>query len=137
MPRVRNVLFVMADQLRADYLSCYGHPTLQTPNIDALAARGCRFTRALLQSPVCGPARMSCYTGRYVTRHGATWNNDLRDDPDELVDLGTEPCRQPVLRDMADRLFEWTRQRKTRVTMTDADVERLSSFSGTRLIGLS
>jgi arylsulfatase A-like enzyme len=36
----------MADQLRADYLSCYGHPKLHTPNIDALAARGVRFSRA-------------------------------------------------------------------------------------------
>jgi len=75
MARVRNVLFVMTDQLRTDYLSAYGHPTLKTPNIDALAARGVRFTRAYVQSPVCGPARMSYYTGRYVTSHGATWNN--------------------------------------------------------------
>jgi len=75
MARVRNVLFVMTDQLRTDYLSAYGHPTLKTPNIDALAARGVRFTRAYVQSPVCGPARMSYYTGRYLTSHGATWNN--------------------------------------------------------------
>ncbi|MCJ8298698.1 MAG: sulfatase-like hydrolase/transferase, partial [Pseudomonadales bacterium] len=33
----------MCDQLRFDYLSCYGHPHLHTPNIDALAARGVRF----------------------------------------------------------------------------------------------
>ncbi len=75
MARVRNVLFVMTDQLRTDYLSAYGHPTLKTPNIDALAARGVRFTRDYVQSPVCGPARMSYYTRRYVTSHGATWNN--------------------------------------------------------------
>ncbi|MFZ1105796.1 MAG: alkaline phosphatase family protein [Hyphomicrobiaceae bacterium] len=70
----RNILFIMCDQLRWDYLSCYGHPHLQTPNIDALAARGVRFTRAYVQSPVCGPSRMSFYTGRYVASHGATWN---------------------------------------------------------------
>jgi arylsulfatase A-like enzyme len=64
----------MCDQLRWDYLSCYGHPHLETPNIDALAARGVRFTRAYVQSPVCGPSRMSFYTGRYVHSHGATWN---------------------------------------------------------------
>ena len=75
MVTVKNILFVMTDQLRADYLSVYGHPTLKTPNIDALAACGVRFTRAYVQSPVCGPARMSYYTGRYVTSHGATWNN--------------------------------------------------------------
>ena len=70
----KNVLFIMCDQLRWDYLSCAGHPTLQTPNIDALAARGVRFTRAYVQSPVCGASRMSFYTGRYVSSHGASWN---------------------------------------------------------------
>jgi len=56
----------MCDQLRADYLFCAGHPTLETPNIDAFAARGLRFNRAYTQSPVCGPSRMSFYTGRYL-----------------------------------------------------------------------
>ncbi len=70
----RNVLWIMCDQLRFDYLGCYGHPRLATPNIDALAARGVRFTRAYVQSPVCGPSRMSFYTGRYMRSHGANWN---------------------------------------------------------------
>ena len=69
-----NILWIMADQLRFDYLSCYGHPHLHTPHIDALAARGVRFTNAYVQSPVCGPSRMSAYTGRYVRSHGSTWN---------------------------------------------------------------
>jgi arylsulfatase A-like enzyme len=71
---VRNLLFVMCDQLRADHLGCYGHPRLTTPNLDALAARGTLFERAFVQSGVCGPSRMSFYTGRYVSSHGATWN---------------------------------------------------------------
>ena len=71
----KNVLFIMCDQLRNDYLSCAGHPHLQTPNIDALAAKGVRFTNAYVQSPICGPSRMSFYTGRYVQSHGSTWNN--------------------------------------------------------------
>ena len=75
MARAKNILFVMFDQLRWDYLSCYGHPHLHTPHIDALAARGVRFTNARIQSPLCGPSRMSTYTGRYVHSHGATWNN--------------------------------------------------------------
>ncbi len=70
----KNILFIMCDQLRWDYLSCYGHPHLDTPHIDALAARGVRFTRAYVQSPVCGASRMSTYTGRYVASHGAAWN---------------------------------------------------------------
>ena len=74
MSGVKNILFIMCDQLRWDYLSCYGHPRLQTPNIDKLAGRGTRFTRAYVQSPVCGASRMSFYTGRYVHSHGASWN---------------------------------------------------------------
>ena len=68
---VRNVLWIMADQLRFDYLSCSGHPHLLTPNIDALAARGVRFDQAYVQSPVCGSSRMSYYTGRYCRSTGA------------------------------------------------------------------
>jgi len=70
-----NILFVMADQLRADYLGCYGHATMQTPNIDALANRGVKFSRAYVQSPVCGGSRMCFYTGRYAATHGAHYNN--------------------------------------------------------------
>ena len=72
--KVQNILFIMCDQLRWDYLSCAGHKTLKTPHIDALAARGVRFSRAYVQSPVCGASRMSFYTGRYVQSHGAAWN---------------------------------------------------------------
>lgn len=69
-----NVLWIMADQLRWDYLSCYGATHIETPNLDWLASRGVRFNRAYVQSPICGPSRMSSYTGRYVRSHGATWN---------------------------------------------------------------
>ena len=71
----RNVLFIMTDQLRWDYLSCAAPTRLSTPNIDALAARGVRFDRAYVQSPICGPSRMSTYTGTYMRTHGATWND--------------------------------------------------------------
>ncbi|MFP6710518.1 MAG: alkaline phosphatase family protein [Rhodospirillales bacterium] len=74
MAKVKNILFIMCDQLRADYLSCTGHPRLETPNIDALAARGVLFSRAYCQAPICGGSRMSFYTGRYNFTHGATWN---------------------------------------------------------------
>jgi len=74
MAKAKNILFIMFDQLRWDYLSCYGHPHLHTPNIDRLAAKGVRFTRAYIQSPICGSSRMSTYTGRYVHSHGASSN---------------------------------------------------------------
>ncbi len=69
-----NVLWIMADQLRWDYLGCYGARHIKTPNIDRLASMGVRFNRAYVQSPICGPSRMSYYTGRYVRSHGSTWN---------------------------------------------------------------
>ncbi|MDS9949019.1 MAG: alkaline phosphatase family protein, partial [Planktomarina sp.] len=69
-----NALWIMVDQLRWDYLSCYGAKHIDTPNIDWLASRGMTFNKAYVQSPICGPARMSFYTGRYTRSHGATWN---------------------------------------------------------------
>jgi len=69
-----NILFIMYDQLRFDYLSCAGHPHLLTPNFDKVAQMGVRFTNAYVQSPICGASRMSFYTGRYVSSHGAAWN---------------------------------------------------------------
>ncbi len=75
MMQKKNVLFIMFDQLRFDYLSCQGHPHLHTPHMDRLAEKGVRFTRAYVQSPICGSSRMSYYTGRYVHSHGAQRNN--------------------------------------------------------------
>jgi arylsulfatase A-like enzyme len=69
-----NILFIMYDQLRFDYLSCAGHPHLPTPNFDRVAQMGLRFTNAYVQSPICGASRMSFYTGRYTSSHGAQWN---------------------------------------------------------------
>jgi len=74
MARAKNVLWIMCDQLRYDYLGCTGHPTLKTPNIDAMTKRGVRFSNAYVQSPICGPSRMSFYTGRYMRSHGSHWN---------------------------------------------------------------
>jgi len=91
-PSLRNVLFIMCDQLRLDALSCHGGP-IDTPNIDALAARGVRFERAHVQGAVCGSSRMSFYTGRYVQSHGSRYNRiplalDQRTIGDHLRSLG-------------------------------------------------
>ena len=72
--KTKNILFIMYDQLRFDYLSCAGHPFLETPNFDRVSAMGMRFSRTYVQSPICGSSRMSYYTGRYVHSHGAQMN---------------------------------------------------------------
>jgi len=69
-----NFLFFMSDQQRADWLGCYGHPVLRTPNIDAIAARGTRFTDFHVATPVCMPNRASLMTGRMPTVHGLRYN---------------------------------------------------------------
>jgi len=74
MAKKPNILFVMADQLRADFIGVNGHPTIMTPNFDKLASDGYNFSNAYCQAPVCGPSRMSFYTGRYARSHGAVYN---------------------------------------------------------------
>ena len=69
-----NFLFIMVDQLRADTLGCAGHPVVRTPNLDALASEGARFSQAFVQQAVCGPSRMCYYTGRYCHNHRSNWN---------------------------------------------------------------
>jgi len=110
----KNILFIMCDQLRFDYLGCTGHPHIRTPHIDALAARGVRFDRAYVQSPICGPSRMSFYTGRYVRSHGSTWNGvPLRVGEwtlgDHLGDLGlrTVLCGKTHMAADTDGMRRW------------------------------
>jgi len=69
-----NILFIMTDQHRWDYLGCYGADFLDTPNIDRLAASGARFTKAFTNAPVCAPARIGLATGMHPARIGALDN---------------------------------------------------------------
>ncbi|GHD05979.1 sulfatase family protein [Zhihengliuella salsuginis] len=76
-----NVLFVIADQLRADHLGFGGDGHVNTPNLDALAARGAVFDEAYVASPTCMPNRASLLTGRWPSAHG-TRCNGIPLDPD-------------------------------------------------------
>lgn len=125
MGPAKNILFIMCDQLRADYLGCNGHPTIRTPNIDALAARGVNFSRAFCQAPVCGPSRMSFYTGRYMFSHGATYNNvPLRIDEWTLGDYMRELNVRTGL--VGKTHFQADRQTMTRLGIDPADFPTLS-----------
>lgn len=70
----KNLLFILSDQHRRDALGCYGHEVVRTPHLDALAARGTRFSNAYTNCPICVPVRASLATGRYVHQIG-NWDN--------------------------------------------------------------
>ncbi len=63
-----NLLIVMSDEHNRRVLGCYGDGVVKTPHLDALAARGTRFTDAYTNCPICVPARAAFATGRYVHR---------------------------------------------------------------------
>ncbi|MDE0718733.1 MAG: sulfatase-like hydrolase/transferase [Rhodospirillaceae bacterium] len=69
-----NFLYFMTDQQRADHLSCAGNPLLRTPHIDSIAARGTRFDRFYVASPICMPNRATIMTGRMPSLHGVRMN---------------------------------------------------------------
>lgn len=62
-PQKPNIIFILADDLGYGDVSCYGQKHFQTPNIDALAQQGMKFTEAYSGSPICGPSRCSLLTG--------------------------------------------------------------------------
>jgi arylsulfatase A-like enzyme len=65
-----NVVFILTDNQGAWTLGCYGNPDIRTPNIDALAAGGVKFTRALSCNAVCSPTRATFLTGLIPSQHG-------------------------------------------------------------------
>jgi arylsulfatase A len=72
-----NILFILADDLGIDGVSCYGADTHRTPNIDKLAASGTRF-ETCYAAPLCGPSRCLLMTGRYAFRTGGLTNGSWR-----------------------------------------------------------
>ena len=69
-----NILLIITDQHRADHLACYGNDIVKTPNIDALAAHGTRFSRFYVSCPICMPNRATLMTGRVPSLHGVRQN---------------------------------------------------------------
>src|SRR5512132_67253 len=69
-----NVVLFLVDDLGHHALGCQGAADLQTPNIDAIAASGARFTNWYSAAPVCAPARAGLLTGRHPIRAGVPDN---------------------------------------------------------------
>lgn len=65
-----HILLLMADQFRGDCMGCAGHPAVQTPNLDRLAAEGAYFPHAYSSTPTCTPARAALLTGMSPWNHG-------------------------------------------------------------------
>ncbi|PWS37532.1 sulfatase [Falsiroseomonas bella] len=97
----QNLLFILSDEHSPKALGCAGHPFVQTPNLDALAARGTRFTAAYTPSPICVPARAALATGRNLHAMGRyfdnadpydgqvrSWHHALRESGHEVVSIG-------------------------------------------------
>jgi arylsulfatase A-like enzyme len=88
-----NVLCFVTDQLRYDHLGCMGNGTIETPNIDALAADGVTCERAYVTNPVCMPSRASILTGRMPRETGVRFNGGPLDEdvttlPEALSEAG-------------------------------------------------
>ena len=62
-----NIVFLLADDQRADSLSSAGHAFSQTPNIDQLASNGVRFVNAFTVEPICAPSRFAFLSGQYLS----------------------------------------------------------------------
>lgn len=87
-----NIVVVMTDQQRADLTAREGYALDTTPFLDSLARTGTDFRRAYTSMPVCGPARVSLFTGRYPSAHHVRTNHNFLDVnySQDLVGLLTE-----------------------------------------------
>jgi len=88
MPRKPNLLFIFTDQQRRDSLRSYDNDWIQTPNLDALAARSFVFEHAYVTQPVCTPSRASIMTGLWPHTCGCVANNiPLRADTPTIAEM--------------------------------------------------
>ena len=114
----RNVLVLMSDEHNPKYLGAAGHPYIQTPNLDALAARGTRFTSAYTTCPICVPARAAFAVGRYVHEIGFWDNGDAYDG--SVPELASRAARRRPSR-RVDRQAAFSRAARRRSRLHPGD----------------
>ena len=83
---MNNIAFILLDQVRLDMLGTYGHKVVKTPNMDAIAADGIKFTNAFTPASVCGPARTSLFTGQMPSNHELMRNSEKGGQGDPKLD---------------------------------------------------
>ena len=119
-----NVLFITLDQLRGDALSCAGHPLVQTPNLDRLAAAGVRFARHYAQAAPCAPGRAALYTGTYQMNNRVVGNGTPLDHRFDNVAWAARRAGY------APTLFGYTDQGADPRLITDPTDPRLFTWEG-------
>lgn len=87
-----NIIVCTCDQLRAFEVGCYGHPVVQTPHIDRLAAQGVRFEHAVTNNPVCMPARSCLLSGQHSRTCTGKLMNHTQRGPDGTTILSELPA---------------------------------------------
>ena len=98
-----NVLFITVDQWRGDCLSAAGHPVVETPALDRLAASGVRFANHWANAAPCGPSRACLYTGTYLHHHRSVHNGTPLDSRfTNVALLARQAGYEPVLFGYAD-----------------------------------
>ena len=114
-----NFVVFYPDEVRAESLSCYGHPLVRTPNLDRLAAEGVRFDQCHVQHTVCTPSRSSLMTGWYphVSGHRTLWHllrphepslfRYLKESGYHVVWLGKNDLYSPDYFPLAVDRYEW------------------------------
>ena len=119
-----NVLFVTLDEFRADCLSVGGHPLVETPALDRLAAEGVRFASHFSQAAPCAPGRASLYTGMYQMNHRVVANGaPLEDRFDNVARLARRAGYAPAL-------FGYTDQGVDPATVADPSDPSLDTYEG-------
>ena len=111
-----NIVFILADDLGWNDVGCYGSTFHETPNIDALAKSGMRFTQAYAASSLCSPTRASILTGLYPARIGIT--APACDRPELVLEKELEPSARPDQKMLAAKKI--TRLKREYYTLAEA-----------------